>query len=767
MRLDPRESVKTKIVVGFLIVVVVGTAVGSFLVLEVQNQIRTDKQQSLTAEADLQEDTVSSILRDVRGRTTVLANTVDSVRGESQIPDIARATLRDRFRERTRNDEISGAIHLVDDESGDILVSSNPSSGGQSLTSLGYTPPAVSQTEQVVTLKSGDENSWVVYTRTRSGDLLVHETPLSFVENELRGVLKSSRTRIVDAGGVVVYDSSDTDAVGTQHVAGDGVDSPSVQSGLDNPYEASTLALDADESPTGERVISSYSKVAQTQWTVVSYAQPSSLFSTANLVWRDLFVLLAIVGVLLGGYGLLIERPTANRLAELGAVVGELEDGNLDVTVERTRRDELGDLASGLDAMRADLRQEIDEATTAREEAESAREDAEILSEHLQSKAEAYADALEQLAQGDFTTRVDPQSHHDGMASMGETLNTVVADLEATLGEVQSFSDSVAASMEELSASANQIEQASSDVSGTVQDISDGAEDQRDRLGNVTGEMNDLSATVEEVASTSGDVAQQAAETAARSEDGRVAAEQAVTALDEIQVETEDAVAEVDELVDQIEAIGEFTAVISDIAEQTNMLALNANVEAARSTTDGDGFAVVADEIKQLAVEASDRAEEITERVDSIQSQTTTTATEMRAAAERIDDSSDTVQAAIDAMVEVDDLVADVTDGIQDINRAADDQAASTEEVAAMLDEVSTIARDTANDAESVASAAEEQTTSTGEVSRTAEEITQDAADLSDTVAQFVVDPDSASVGDVQERRDATPSRADGGQETE
>ncbi|MEZ3114680.1 methyl-accepting chemotaxis protein [Halobaculum sp. MBLA0147] len=744
MRLDPRNSYGGKVLVGFLIVVVVGGSVGAVLVTGIQDEIRTDKRNTLAAESDLQEDTVSTLLRDLRGRTQSLAGTVDSVRGQAGMSESATQALRQSFVRQAARSNATGRILLVDGESGQIEIATDGDVQGMSASTLGYQLPSEFENgETVVRLSTaGGDRAWVVFAKTATGDVVVHTTPLSFVQNELEGVLDDTRTRVVNGQGEVVYDSANPNFVGSQHIGGAGVDSPAVETGLANPGAAATLRLSPEESSLGETTLSSYDKVDGADWVVVSYGRPGALFSTVNLVWRDLLVLLTLVGVLLGGYALVVERPAARRMASLGVEVRRLRDGELDTEIERTRGDELGDLAEGLDTMRRNLKTEIDRAQSAREDAESAREEAEALSEHLTTKADAYAAALERLADGDFTTRVDPESDHEGMAQMGETLNDVVGDLESTLGAVQRFADDVAASMEELAASADEIEDAAADVSDTVGEITADADDQRDRLQSVGDEMEDLSATVEEVAATMTEVADNAERAGQYRREGREAAEDASEALEEIKAETDEAVGAVEELVEQVADIGEFADVIADVADQTNMLALNANVEAARTDTDGDGFAVVADEIKQLAEEAGDRADDIESLIEDIEAQSERTVERMRAASDQLETSNDTVERAIETFYDIDEVVAEVNDGIQDVTRATEDQATTTEEVAATVDEVTAIAERTAAEAEDVASAAEQQTTATGQVSRTAEQLAADAGDLSNTVAQFEVAPD-------------------------
>ena len=748
MELDPRDSYGGKVVVGFLLIVLVGGGVGGVLVTDIQSEIRGDKLAALTAESDLQEDTVSTLLGNLRERTLSLSGTVVSVRRQATDETAVEGTLRREFERRVERSNATSVVALADGDTGEILVSSESDLEGVSAAIVGYDVPenlTAGETVLRVSIDGGTE-SWIVYTRTSDGDVLLHVTPLSFAEAELEGVLDASRTRIVDDRGRVVYDSVDEELVGTQHVAGEGVDSPAVAAGLARGSETGTRTVDGDRTPLNGTAVAAYDGVAGVDWTVVSYTQPGALFSTVQLLWRDLLILLTVVGVLLAGYGLTVERPTARRMTELRGVVERLRDGELDEPVERTRRDELGDLAGGLDTMRENLAAEIDRARTARTEAETAREEAEALSDRLSRTADDYAASLSRLADGDLTVRVDADRDHDGMATVGETLNETVAQLETTVAAVQAFADDVADSMETLSVRADRIETAADGVDDSVRDIAADADDQRDRLREVAAETDDLSATVEEVAATMGQVADSADRAGDLRREGREAAEDAADALDEIQAETDAAVDAVEALLDQIGEIGAFADVIADVADQTDMLALNANVEAARTNGDGEGFAVVADEIKSLAEEAGDRADDIERLIADVETQSQTTAARMRAASDRLADSSATVERAIETFYDIDEVVADVNDGIQDVTRATEDQAASAEAVGTTVDSVAEIAERTAVEANAAADATDDQTDATREVAATAESLAADAADLSAVAAQFDTDADATDV---------------------
>ena len=759
--LDPRESHTNKVVTSLVIVVVVGAVLSAFTLGGLQNVVQTERTESLAAEAEVQAETAETLLTSLDRSAVSLATETSDARSELDTSEAVQTELRETYQVETAFSGIA-AVHLIDTETNTVAVSSAANVDGQSASELGLSVPTeLSPGETALRLRTGSNPAWVVFTGTASGDVLAQVTPYSYVQSELNGVLDESHTRLVNGEGTIVYDSESAEPLGSQHSAETGVTSPAVSAALDGANGARTLS--PDESHDGHRVVAGYDAVDDTELAVVSYAEPSALFAAIGVVQRNLAILLGGIAVLLIGFGLVVERPAVRQLRSLQTAVTDLEEGDLDTAITTDRRDEFGDLARGLDSMRTDLRDRVQEAEHARDEAEAAKQEAQALSTELEAKADEYRTTLNRLAQGDFTARVDADSRHDGMREVGETINTVAADLETTLADVQKFADDVADSMELLTQSADQIEQSSGDVAETIQSLNEEAKQQRSRLQSVSTEMNDMSATVEEIASTSSEVASNAETAAELSREGQDAAENASAALDEIETVTQEAVGEVEKLVDRVEQIEEFADVIGDVAEQTDMLALNANIEAARTDTDADGFAVVADEIKSLATEAGERADDIEELVSEVGEQTDATAERMQEANRRVRESNDTVQSAIDALIEIGNAVESTNQGVQDINRATDDQATTTEEVTATVEEVEGMAARSASEMSQAAAAAEEQTATVSEVARTADEVAEEAESLREAAEQFTVDPD-ADDGPDPTADGSQPAAADGGE---
>ena len=261
-----------------------------------------------------------------------------------------------------------------------------------------------------------------------------------------------------------------------------------------------------------------------------------------------------------------IGRESLSSLNLLRTRARQIERGNLDVELQTNKNDELGDLYRAFGAMRDGLRARIQET--------------ESQNQRLQQRATQYGDVMAAVGQGDLSRRLDEDAEIEAMADLAANFNSMMNQLERTVGKVYAFTDRVAEATDALETQTEQSVRASAKVYRAAEDIEPGSDSQ-------------------------------AHDVFAEFDDGQIQADHSLTAdTDLARVdETVDAITRLDQQMDQIDDIVEF---INDVANETNMLALNAGIEATKVDGDGtEGFKIVAEEVKSLAEETQNGTKEM------------------------------------------------------------------------------------------------------------------------------------------------------------
>jgi methyl-accepting chemotaxis protein len=713
------ESYLRQFAAVVLVILLVVAGAGLFIQDMVGTELKHEKQVEMQTVAELEADVFGQWVEENEQIVKLLSD-IEGVEGDEATAIAQLAEEKEQLPEEVH------AIHLVDRQSGAVLESTGDVQEGTTLDAMGVTwvDSSLVELENGESLvsqgfKSG-ENELVAFASTGSeGRAVVMTVDASERADHFRDPIEGGFTQVVDSHGVVEF-AQDDEAVLAEYDGG--TDSEALQAGL------------AGETGVVEQgdLLVGYAPVEGTDWVVLAHAPKASAYALVTAVQRDVLLLIGLFTAGFIAVGLTIGRGTVRALDDLQERAKELESGNLDVSVENDRRDEIGRLYQAFGTMRDAIRAQLQEADE--------------LAAHLNQKATEYDAALERAADGDMTVRVDPESDNEAMRKVGVGFNEMVGSVDSTLQEVRAFADDVAAASEEVTASADEVEEASDEVAGSVQEISDGAVDQEEQLQQVSDEMTDLSATVEEIASSSAEVAATADQAADKAESGAEYASEAMSEMERIETQSEQSAAEVAALDQEMARIGEVVSLIEGVAEQTNLLALNASIEAAGAGDAGEGFAVVAAEIKELAEEVAASTSEISSLVDDVQASTADAVSDMEEMRDRVANGADTIEEALGVLDDIADDVTDANAGVQSISDATDEQAATAEQVVGVAEEAAAIGQQTAAEAQSVSAAAEEQTASLSEVSDSADSLASRAASLSSLLSDFELGAQSTSV---------------------
>lgn len=280
-------------------------------------------------------------------------------------------------------------------------------------------------------------------------------------------------------------------------------------------------------------------------------ADAAKLADTIELVlWFCVFS----VGVMTLMAARYLARSVIDPIVRIAEHLGGIDA--VDLTVERSRTDEVGQLANAADAFhRATLQVQL---------AERARIDA------------------EQAAQA-----ATASERRRALSGMAETLEIRVAGITREVAETSARLCEVA---DALAEAANISRGETASAAAAAQQTLDGVITVIEAADELALSINEVTNRISSVAGTGDDVS---AKTGTASE-------------------------RMGKLAQTAEEITGITNLIASIASRTNLLALNAAIEAAQAGDAGRGFAVVAGEVKELAGQTTGAVREIEEQLTAI-----------------------------------------------------------------------------------------------------------------------------------------------------
>jgi len=274
----------------------------------------------------------------------------------------------------------------------------------------------------------------------------------------------------------------------------------------------------------------------------------------ASIAMGEMVIAMFIGVVIAIGLGVLLSQIISRPIKKLEEVAEQIALGDVDVKVEATSKDEIGNLMRAFSKMVDNIREQ--------------------------------AHIVERLAEGDMTVQVKVKSEND---LMGKKLIELININNRVLGNINSAADEVASGARQVADSSLILSQGSTEQASSIEEI--------------TASIEQIAEQTKKNAFNAAQANEIALKAKENAEAGNSQMQEMIKAMEEINYSSNN--------------ISKIIKVIDDIAFQTNILALNAAVEAARAGQHGKGFAVVADEVRNLAARSASAAKETTELIEN------------------------------------------------------------------------------------------------------------------------------------------------------
>ena len=419
--------------------------------------------------------------------------------------------------------------------------------------------------------------------------------------------------------------------------------------------------------------ISSYQDAAELAEPVIKsfhdYAVESEAVAIADMESATSLVMMVVLGVgivsiLLGVFiPIRISRGVTNQVDHITGLLDEIGLGNFQARTEVVSNDELGVMATSLNAMLDNITvliQSQDERDT------------------IQGSIMKLLEDISALSDGDFTARAEVTEDMTG--AIADSFNAMADQFSDIISKVKIATESVDITSEEVTRQTTglaekNIEQVKG-VSVAVDAIEEMVRSIREVANNAL-----LSASVSQ-------------KSRINAQEGALAVNETSTAMVEIREQINETARSIKRLGESSMEIGNIVQIIDDIADRTSILALNASIQAAMAGDAGHGFAVVADEVQRLADSSSNSTKQIELLVKSIQ-------TEIKDVTNRIDESIGKVvqgtklaNGAHDKLQEIENVSNQLAELIEAITKATTSQVEMSETISKTMEDVGDVSRE-------------------------------------------------------------------------
>lgn len=415
-------------------------------------------------------------------------------------------------------------------------------------------------------------------------------------------------------------------------------------------------------------------------WGVVILQQKAEAFLAVRQFQQSAIAITVLLAIGISILTWLIASYLVKPIQELTDASIELSEGKLDRTVDVTRQDELGILASSFNTMAGQLKESFaslsdrtSELNHLLEAQKKSEQEQRVGKEKLQQQVRNLKRLLEANNQGDLTVRATVTN--DEIGELASSYNSMIENLSKIVDRVQDTTHTLVAS--------TNINQ------DTIQKLSAGTREQKTEIISVLDRMQAMAKSIQEVAIDTEQAVSSIKQAKAKVKSGDAAIDQTIKRIATLGKTATETTEQVKRLGKASRKIAKAIGLIRKIALQTNVLAVNASIEAARAGDEGLGFTVVADEVQSLATQSAQAATDIEQLVAEIQFETNKVVKAMEfstkeviTGGQSIAEVRNSLQQVAAANVEVDRLIETVSTVVSEQSQNSQNLTLTMEEMA-------------------------------------------------------------------------------------
>ena len=339
--------------------------------------------------------------------------------------------------------------------------------------------------------------------------------------------------------------------------------------------------------------------------------------------------------------------------------------GNFNVSLPPKSRDELGELALGLDGLRQQLAHHVSE------QAQLLQRERDLAAE-LEQRGQEVQVFAQQVAAGNLTGRL--AEGDDTLGRLAASLNRMVEGLAGLAGRVRETGTSLVVTV--------------SQMQNAVAAQSSGASEQAAAVSQTMTTLEQIRATSSQTLGKARLLGEMAERARSEGEHGRHVVEESIVGMGEVNNKVDTIAHTILSLNEQTQRVGEITGAVSAIARQLRLLSLNAAIEATKAGEAGQGFTVVASEVKQLAEQSQQSTEQVQRILQEIRHATDRAVMATEDGAKGVAHGLELVQRAGETIRGLEQMVRDTSLASSQIVAAVRQESTGIEQIATAMSDI-------------------------------------------------------------------------------
>ena len=435
-------------------------------------------------------------------------------------------------------------------------------------------------------------------------------------------------------------------------------------------------------------------------WSTVITVDKNVAFATQRKLLQVFVVGTLFAAIIIALIARLIVARATRPIVEAADAVNKLGQGDFDVRVPVSGRDEIADLGNNINKMAGQIQDLLHT-----QEAEVKRQ--RIEKEKLQQGVMGLLLDVEDAKKGDLTVRA--QMTDGAVGSIADAFNSTLKKLQELLAEVQSVS--------------TEVGQLSEAGEGSVRKLSESALTQAAEIDYALSSIDKINQSVASIADYAQEAATIARNGSIQAKEGDLAMDATVSSIEKIRATVANTSKKVKQLAESSQEIAQIVEIISGISEKTNLLAFNASVEAARAGEHGEGFRIVAEEVRRLADRTTEATKDIQQLVTTIQQDTTSVLQGMETSTSEVVNGSELVRMTKLNLRSLAKTSEQIDEYLKSISTNTIEQTDNSKQINEKINGIALVAKTTSSEAQTVV--------------ESLQTLVQEAQTLQESVSQF------------------------------